>query len=104
MNVTDSSLTVDHIDSNKLNNLRSNLRICTQKLNCCNRSKGEGKYSSSFKGVFKNKTMPNRWCAKIKVDGKNIYLGTFIMEPEAAEAYNNAAIKFFGEYAKVNII
>ncbi len=102
MQVTDNSLIVDHIDGNKLNNLRSNLRICTQLNNCRNRSKSKKQLTSRFKGVYRNPE--NTWIAQIRVNYKVIYLGTHPTEDVAAAIYNDAAKEYFGEYAKLNII
>ena len=82
---------IDHIDGNKLNNQRSNLRICTQSQNCANRT---------AKGYSFNKR-DKRWFSRIEVNHKKIYLGTFNTEAEAKEAYNQAKIKYFGEFAKI---
>ena len=50
------------------------------------------KSTSKFIGIYKRKDC-NRWEAKIKVDGKSIYLGIFKKEEKAAEAYQNALAK-----------
>jgi hypothetical protein len=87
---------VDHINGNTLDNRRSNLRIATIKENVRNRTT-IGKGNSRFKGV--------RFCgwkASIGVDNKVIHLGYFTTEEEAARAYNAAAIKHFGEFARLN--
>jgi hypothetical protein len=54
-----------------------------------------------FKGVTKDKTT-EKYRADIKIDGKCKYLGSFSSENNAAIAYNNAAIKYFGEFASLN--
>jgi ABC-type sulfate/molybdate transport systems ATPase subunit len=105
---------VDHINSNGLDNRRCNLRICNHSQNMMNRRKGSG-CSSKYKGVSLhrdkrfNKTKQEwvmyrpRWVAHIKLE-KKISLGYFKTEEDAAIAYNNAAIKHFGEFANLNII
>ena len=58
--------------------------------------------SSAYKGVsFYKKSM--KWRAKILIPGKQIHLGYFISEREAAESYNAAATEHYGDYAKLNI-
>lgn len=84
---------LDHKDGNTLNNTISNLRACTISLNMAN-SKNNGKYK---KGVYKQK---NRYFAQIQYQGKHIKLGCFKSEDEAHEAYKEAAIKYFGEFAR----
>ena len=91
-------LYVDHIDHNTLNNLRSNLRICTQSENQGNRRKTANK-TSIYKGVSKAR---HRWMSVITKEGKNYFLGYFLTEIEAAAAYDVAAKKIFGEFALLN--
>ena len=86
----------DHID-----NRRSNLRLCIHAENGCNQRKQLKKTSSQYKGVTWDKRH-QKWMAQIMVNNKNIYLGLFIDEVEAARAYNAAAIEHFGEFAKLN--
>ncbi len=93
---------VDHINGNRLDNRKCNLRLATRSQNLQNSRKRTG-CSSRFKGVNwlgQNK----RWRARIKVFGKEIALGCFISELEAAEAYNKAAKEHFGDFAKLNEI
>jgi len=52
-------------------------------------------------GVTKNW---NKWESGIRINGKNIYLGLFETPEQAAMAYNDAATKYFGEFAHHNII
>jgi hypothetical protein len=91
---------VDHINGNKLDNRRSNLRVCTRTQNACNLNPRPGCYSR-FKGVWKNKL---RWCAFITANGKRIYLGNFKTEEQAASAYNHAALRQHGDFARLNKI
>ena len=90
---------VDHINGDRLDNQRSNLRPCNQQQNQGNRKHQRG--SSYFKGVYWSKAN-KKWTARIKINGKKQYLGYFCHEIDAAIAYNTAAIKHFGEFARLN--
>lgn len=87
----------DHKDGDGLNNRRSNLRCATAKQNCANSRKTRRKTSSRFKGVCLQRTT-GKWLAHAK--GK--HLGVFTDETEAAKAYNKAAKKLWGKFAKLN--
>lgn len=92
---------VDHIDQNKLNNCKSNLRICNASQNTMNRSKFNQKYSSSYKGVSYDKNA-KKWRAQIIKDKKRIHIGWYKTEIEAGKAYNEKAIELYGEFACLN--
>lgn len=95
---------VDHINGDKLDNRRDNLRLCSATQNAHNRGKYVGK--SVFKGVTWQKRTYDEsrgyWKAQIIVDGKVIYLGSYPTDRDAAAAYNDAATKHFGEFARLN--
>jgi hypothetical protein len=102
---TPGGMETDHINGNKLDNRKENLRICTGVQNRRNRVKYKNN-SIGYKGVFikkkhKNKTFESI-CAQICVNKKIIHLGTFKTPEEAAKAYNEAAIKYYGEFAQLN--
>lgn len=90
---------VDHINGDGTDNRRSNLRICTTKENV--RNSGSRGGTSKFKGVRWMKNV-NKWAAGIRVDGKSHHLGVFSIEEDAARAYDAAAAKHFGEFARLN--
>jgi len=91
---------VDHINGNRLDNRRANLRLCTHKQNLQNRKRQAGG-SSRYKGVHKS---VGKWRAMIGYDGKLYHLGYFADEEDAAKAYNEAASERFGEFARLNVI
>lgn len=97
----DETLQIDHEDLNKLNNLRSNLRMCTGSQNEMNKIKATGQYSSRHKGVTWHITT-SKWRASIRFNNKQIYLGHFDDENDAARAYNAAAITYHKEFARLN--
>jgi len=95
----------DHINHRTLINCRCNLRICSNRQNQHNRRKHEtrnGKsYSSIYKGIYWFKRR-KKWHARIEHNGKQVCLGYFTSEIEAARAYDAAAVQLFGDYAKLN--
>jgi hypothetical protein len=91
---------VDHINHNRIDNRRCNLRICTPLENCKNKTKFITKKGvSHYKGAY---LYNHRWASYISVNKKTIYLGRYPNEIEAAKAYDRAALKYFGEYAGTN--
>lgn len=94
-------ISIDHINGDKLDNRRSNLRICLHRDNCLNRPKRSTKCSSRFKGVSFHKLM-GRWIAYISIDRKFVRLGYFDDEILAAKAYDAAAIEHHGKFARLN--
>ena len=103
LGLDDPKTIIDHINGNKLDNRVQNLRIATTSQNGMNRKKTKLKTSSIYKGVSKCSDR-NKWASMIKANGKSINLGRFNTESEAAEAYNKAALTYFGEFAKINEI
>lgn len=89
-----------HINGNRLDNRRSNLRITTQKYNTWN-MKTKKNNRVGFKGVVKT-PVKNRWAASITAHGTAHFLGTFASPEDAARAYDIAARKLFGDFARLN--
>ena len=93
---------VDHKDGDSLNNRRSNLRLCNNQQNQFN-SKKQMDTLSKYKGVSMT-NRPKSYRSSICVNGKSKSLGYFYTEEEAALSYNEAAIKYFGVFARLNRI
>ena len=92
----------DHIDCDKLNNKRSNLRVATPSQNNCNSIKRRNKtnVSSKFKGVYLFHN--GKWKAQASLNGKMYHLGYFSDEVEAALAYDDFALLNYGNFARIN--
>jgi hypothetical protein len=99
---TPFNMQVDHRNGRGYDNTKINMRNCTLKENHYSR-KEQGSHP---KGVNYQAKAPagKRYYARIQKDRINYNLGRFATEREAAIAYNNAAIEFFGEFAKLNVI
>lgn len=90
---------VDHIDHDGLNCRKANLRIATRTENAANRNPHRG--SSSYRGVHWN-AKNQRWVAKIRLGGEQVYLGSFTDEEAAARAVDAEALRHRGEFASLN--
>ena len=96
---------VDHINGNRLDNRKCNLRFVTVQQNCFNSKKKKSPASAANPSPYKGVTWRNdrsKWRSCITVGGQRLYLGLFETAQEAALAYNVAALKYHGEYAKLN--
>lgn len=91
---------VDHANRDGLDNRRANLRACTKQQNARNsRPRADG--TSQYKGVYWLGSR-ERWVARITIDYKSHWIGSYKSETDAALAYNHAAEEFFGEFAVLN--
>lgn len=102
INKTPPGKFTDHIDGNRLNNRRSNLRSCTNRQNQFNSRPIRGG-SSKYKGVCFH-IHRRKWLTQIRgiESGKILFIGYFEDEEDAAIAYNVAAQLFYGEFAYLN--
>lgn len=91
---------VDHINMNKLDNRRENLRICTSSQNKGNLEVRKSN-TSGFKGVNWHKRS-GTYEARIKINKRSVFLGNFATAQEAANAYDKAALELRGEFARTN--
>lgn len=92
----------DHKDGNGLNNQRSNLRFATTRQNQCNKRKRKDN-TSGYVGVYWDKRS-EKWGSQITVNHQHIHLGYFTSKQQAADVYNKAAKKYFGNFARLNKI
>jgi hypothetical protein len=93
---------VDHIDRDRLNNRRENLRVCTRSQNNMN-ARVRANSASGFKGVYFDKRK-KKFESYIGINKKHKHLGYFETPREAAIVYNEAASLFFGKFARLNKI
>lgn len=96
---------IDHINHNRLDNRKSNLRPCTRQQNIWN-SSISSRNKSGFKGVHWRKT-DKRWCVEIHITSGTKKLRIqrlFRTREEAALGYNKMAKEYYGEFATVNVV
>jgi hypothetical protein len=93
-------MVVDHINGNRLDNRRCNLRLCTRPQNVRNAAKRPG-CLSQYKGVSFDRRH-NSWYATIWFKNRSIGLGHYHDEAQTARAYDRAALELFGEFAWLN--
>lgn len=92
VNEKDNDIEVDHINRNKLDNRRNNLRLIERQPNRWNRAQNPGK---NYKGAYFHKKS-GKWQATIMYCYKQIALGLYKTEIEAALAYDRGAAYYFG--------
>jgi hypothetical protein len=92
---------VDHINGDILDNRRANLRLCTQAGNGKNRHNRRDN-KTGYKGVSLRRN--GRWIARIRSDDVLHHLGSFTDVEEAARAYDAAARRLHGEFARLNFL
>jgi hypothetical protein len=96
---------VDHVNHDGLDNRRVNLRDGSGCGNERNSRKSASRMTSAYKGVSwragGSKHGPG-WEAHIRIAGRQVYLGKFVDERAAAEAYDIAAVEHYGEFACLN--
>lgn len=97
MNETNPKIKIDHIKHDGLDNQKNNLRSCTHSQNLCNRSRI--KSNRKYIGVY---LRGKKWRAKVKHEGREIWLGSYDTEIEAAKARDIGAKKYYGEFASLN--
>jgi hypothetical protein len=89
----------DHVNGDKLDNRRRNLRIATVAEN--NANSRDRPRRSGFRGVYWHR-QARRWVGQISVDGRLRHLGLFDDPMEAAKAYDLAARTAWGPFARTN--
>jgi len=89
---------VDHRNGNPLDNQKHNLRLCSNAENGRNRGKNKNN-TTGYCGVIKN---GKKYQAAIKIGGKRLCFGSYHTPEEAARAYDVGAIKYHGEFARLN--
>ena len=94
-------MVIDHINLDGMDNRSTNLRPATHSQNMRHRKKFLGAMYSKYKGVHWHK-LHKKWAARITFERKQIHLGYYLSEIEAAKAYDRAAIKYHGEFTCLN--
>lgn len=92
---------VDHINHDKADCRKTNLRLANDAQSVRNRKKLRrgGNPASAYIGVHRNGA---GWIARIVIDGRRVSVGTYPTEHAAAQAYDAAAIQYVGEFARLN--
>lgn len=93
---------IDHINHHKYDCRKTNLRKCTHSKNNMNRSLHSNNTSGTT-GVYWHKKI-NKWCAAIRINGKQVHLGSYDNFEDAKKIRLQAEEKYYGEYSYKNSI
>ena len=96
MNAKDEDI-IDHINGNKLDNRKSNLRLCTKQENCRHRVKLSSNNTSGYNGIYFDKRR-NKYVPQITINNKVTHIGMYAKVEDAIEARKNAEEEHFGEF------
>lgn len=98
--ITGITRTVDHRNLNKLDCRKENLRAANPAQNMANCDKRKHN-RSGFKGVYRH-SKNDSWIAAIGYKGEHLYIGSYVNPIDAAKAYDEAARRYYGDYARTN--
>ncbi len=91
---------VDHINGNGLDNRKANLRYTDASMNKA-ASRMNKNNTSGYRGVYWDKHV-GKWCARIGIHNKRVFLGYAATQEECAHIYDAAAARWFGPFASLN--
>jgi len=94
---TPQGMETDHINQNKLDNRRSNLRACTKSQNMMNQGLTKAN-TSGYKGIIWDKNR-EKWMVRLMFNNKNIHLGRYLNIKDAILVRKNAEKLYFKEFA-----
>lgn len=98
-----SGVQIDHEDGDGLNCQRRNMREATHGQNVVNRDRIRGRvFTSKYRGVYRAQSGANPWRAAIRENGRQVHLGSFSTEEEAARVRDREALRVYGRFARLN--
>lgn len=97
-----NGLVGNHINGDRLDNRKANLRACSRQQASRTQIKIKKK-TSKYKGVSWDSTK-SKWKADIYINNRTVNLSRYVNEDDAARTYNKAASGWFGEFARLNVI
>lgn len=104
LNGKKNGLIIDHINKNKIHNYKANLRLVTYSQNAMVSNENWHLKTSKYRGVHLCSSSIKKWKVTVRGNIKQIHIGYFADEIEAAKAYNKAALFYNKNFAILNQI